>query len=98
MKPFLEINSLTLDIPVFNVGRSFRTSLLNRFVGGRIERHSKSKNVYVRALDNINLHLKEGERLGLIGHNGAGKTTLLRILAGIYRPPTNAAYRYHGRV
>ena len=35
-------------------------------------------------LDNQELLLREGERVGLVGRNGAGKSTLLRILAGEY--------------
>jgi len=35
---------------------------------------------------NINLHIKSGEVLGLLGENGAGKTTLMNILYGLYRP------------
>lgn len=97
MKTFIDVNALTVDIPVFNVSRSFRTTFLNRFVGGRIEQGEKSKNVYVRALDDINFNLKDGDRLGLIGHNGAGKTTLLRLLANIYRP-IKGTYRYQGRI
>ncbi|MCK9489572.1 MAG: ATP-binding cassette domain-containing protein [Xanthomonadales bacterium] len=38
------------------------------------------------ALRHVDLSLREGEILGLIGHNGAGKSTLLRVLAGILRP------------
>ena len=40
----------------------------------------------VQALDNLNLTLDHGTKVGLVGHNGAGKTTLLRVLAGIYEP------------
>ncbi|RYE68174.1 MAG: ATP-binding cassette domain-containing protein, partial [Oxalobacteraceae bacterium] len=40
----------------------------------------------VQALNDIDLELKSGDRLGLIGHNGAGKSTLLRTLAGVYEP------------
>jgi len=36
----------------------------------------------VRALNNLNLEVKEGEIFGLLGPNGAGKTTFLNILAG----------------
>lgn len=46
--------------------------------------------VSVRALDNINLQLNQGDRIGLLGRNGAGKTTLLRLLAGIYEPSVGA--------
>lgn len=38
------------------------------------------------ALHDINLDIREGDRLGLVGFNGAGKTTLLRVLSGIYEP------------
>jgi ABC-type polysaccharide/polyol phosphate transport system ATPase subunit len=41
----------------------------------------------VTALREISFHLKEGDRLGLMGHNGAGKSTMLRMLSGAY-PPT----------
>jgi ABC-2 type transport system ATP-binding protein len=40
----------------------------------------------VNALQDINLELREGDRLGLMGHNGAGKSTMLRLLAGAYTP------------
>lgn len=37
-------------------------------------------------LDNLNLHLHRGEKIGLIGPNGSGKTTLLKALAGLKSP------------
>jgi ABC-type polysaccharide/polyol phosphate transport system ATPase subunit/SAM-dependent methyltransferase len=40
------------------------------------------------ALKDINLRVKPGEFLGIIGKNGSGKSTLLRIIAGVYRPTT----------
>ena len=46
----------------------------------------RKKSEKYKALDNINLTIKKGERVGVIGVNGSGKTTLLKILAGITKP------------
>ena len=39
-----------------------------------------------RALDNVNLTVREGDIYGFIGQNGAGKTTLIRAVAGLITP------------
>lgn len=49
------------------------------------------------ALQNINLELKRGETLGLIGQNGCGKTTLLRLINGIF-PPDKGRITIKGRI
>ncbi len=40
------------------------------------------------ALLDIDLHVRPGTRLALVGHNGSGKTTLVKLLTGLYRPTT----------
>ena len=42
------------------------------------------------ALQNINLKIKEGEFVSLIGHSGCGKSTVLNIVAGLYRATSGA--------
>ncbi len=46
-------------------------------------------------LDDVNLTLKDGEIVGLLGRSGSGKSTLLRIVAGLVRP-TSGDVRHHG--
>jgi D-xylose transport system ATP-binding protein len=38
------------------------------------------------ALDDVSLHLDQGEILALLGDNGAGKSTLIKILSGVVAP------------
>jgi len=42
----------------------------------------------VTALHDVNLHLRQGEVLGLLGDNGAGKSTLMKIICG-FQPPSS---------
>ncbi|MCU7950689.1 MAG: ABC transporter ATP-binding protein [gamma proteobacterium symbiont of Bathyaustriella thionipta] len=49
------------------------------------------------ALKNINLEIKKGEVLGIVGINGAGKSTLLKIITGVITPTTGRV-NINGRV
>ena len=40
----------------------------------------------LRAVDDVNIEIKDGELVGLIGPNGAGKTTIFNLLTGVYKP------------
>lgn len=51
----------------------------------------------VQALKNINLHIDEGQRVGIIGQNGSGKSTLLKAIAGIY-PPIDGTLQTSGTI
>ncbi len=46
----------------------------------------------VQANKNINLTLRKGEILALLGENGSGKTTLMNMLSGIYTPDSGSVY------
>ena len=85
-----------VDFPIFDAkSRSMKKAFLGA-AGGAIGRNSDNV-VVVEALKDINLHLREGDRVGLVGHNGAGKSTLLRLLSGIYEP-TRGSADIRGRV
>ena len=51
----------------------------------------------LNALRNINLHVRDGEFLGVIGKNGSGKSTLLKIISRIY-PPTTGSVKVRGDI
>ncbi|WP_312976342.1 ABC transporter ATP-binding protein [Atlantibacter hermannii] len=51
----------------------------------------------VHALKNISLEIREGERVGLLGHNGAGKSTFLKTVAGLY-PISSGKLEVSGKV
>jgi lipopolysaccharide transport system ATP-binding protein len=80
------MNNVCVDFPIYNTtGRSLKNQLMQAATGGRMGSNERGR-IVVRALQNICLDLKEGDRLGVLGHNGAGKSTLLRVISGVYEP------------
>lgn len=63
----------------------------------RPRQYNKSSKEQFWALHNISFEVKQGERIGIIGHNGAGKSTLLKILSRITEP-TTGRIKMKGRV
>src|ERR1700710_1977819 len=48
--------------------------------------YHKDSNADLVVLDDVNLTLRSGEIVGLLGRSGSGKSTLLRIVSGLLRP------------
>jgi ABC-type polysaccharide/polyol phosphate transport system ATPase subunit len=89
-------------IQLDNVSLTFRVRqhariTLKEFLVRRLYKKSTNPVMEVEALKHLNLEVREGERLGVIGHNGAGKSTLLKVLAGIY-PPTDGRVHVEGHI
>jgi ABC-type polysaccharide/polyol phosphate transport system ATPase subunit len=90
---FLSASNITLDFPLGKTSFEHVSPDAGSDLGGRLcERDGKR---YIRALDDLSLDLRAGDRLALVGHNGSGKSTLLRVLAGIYHPDTGSVSSDH---
>lgn len=77
---------LCVEFPIFeNSHRSLKNTVMHLTTGGRIGVDAGHHPV-VRALNELDFDIREGDRVGLTGHNGSGKTTLLRVLSGVYAP------------
>ena len=88
----IKLDQASVEIPIYsNHNRYIKNSFLKKFTKDKGLPHS------VKAINNITLHLKDGDRLGVMGPNGAGKTTFLRMLAGIYIP-TSGRIEVSGRI
>jgi ABC-2 type transport system ATP-binding protein len=91
----IEVHNAYVDFPIFDAkSRSLKKKVLGK-VGGKIG--TENKVPVIEALQDISISLKDGDRIGLVGHNGAGKSTLLRLLSGIYEP-TRGSSKIVGKV
>jgi ABC-type polysaccharide/polyol phosphate transport system ATPase subunit len=80
----------------FRVRKNIRLTV-KEYLIGQMFRRDRNPIMKVEALQDVNLRISQGERVGIIGHNGAGKSTLLKVLAGIY-PPTAGRRLVEGRI
>lgn len=86
----LKLNNIN---KTFNIPTEKQDSLRERFI--RLKFRQKYKTM--SALKNINLEIKKGEWLGIVGANGSGKSTLLKLIAGIYEPD-NGLIEINGQI
>ena len=68
-----------------------RLALVSKFL------QNKSSAKVFTAVNDVNLTVKAGQSVGLIGANGAGKSTLLKIIAGVAKP-TRGSVVVNGRI
>lgn len=88
MNPSIILNNASVSFPIFNVKTYSLKNRIIKSVMGNITSNNHDKIVHIDALKNINLQIKSGERIGVIGGNGSGKSTFLRLCSRIYEPST----------
>jgi lipopolysaccharide transport system ATP-binding protein len=76
-------------IELIGIGKDYVLNTLDQNLAKNVE----TKTV----LNNINLNIKAGEVVGLIGRNGAGKSTILKLISNIIRP-TSGEIHLHGSI
>ena len=89
-EPLIQLAGVGKDYPRATTARqrvgALASALLGRPLGARFT-----------ALDNIDLTIRRGESLGVIGENGAGKSTLLKIISKVVKP-TRGTAEVRGRI
>jgi len=75
---------------------TLRDTLANMLFSLGRRRVKKEQEIFW-ALHDVDLEIREGERVGIIGRNGAGKSTLLKLLSRITEPSSGKIH-LHGRV
>jgi ABC-type polysaccharide/polyol phosphate transport system ATPase subunit len=85
----LVLKNVGVEFPLYqSKARSLKRTAVHVAIGGFIGQSKETGRLSVKALSDVSLEIKAGDRVALLGHNGAGKTTLLRVLGGIYSPST----------
>jgi len=91
MTKVIKLKQVSFSYRVFKNHKSSLRVLFKEILGGN------AKLTTFNALTDINLEIRQGEVLGVIGHNGAGKSTLLKIIAGVL-PPSSGEIDVSGSV
>ena len=82
----IEIRNMSKSFKVQHDGAKSLKEFVLRFGGSKVERHE--------VLKNINLDIKKGETVALIGVNGSGKSTLLKLMTKIIYPTSGTVKTY----
>jgi lipopolysaccharide transport system ATP-binding protein len=89
----ITLTNASVVLPIYNSSaRSLTNTLVSAATGGVLTAQ-KGGHLSIEALKDLNLEIKSGDRLGIVGHNGAGKSTLLRLLSGVYEPSSGKIKR-----
>ncbi len=96
-QPVIRLENLSKRFEtVSGTSSSFLGSLVSRFSPSQ-EAKPKREEQPLWAVKDVNLEVKPGEALGILGRNGSGKSTLLKLITRIIQP-TNGRISINGRV
>lgn len=85
----ITLRNVAVTIPIYD----YSAQKIIRKLRFRARPNAQAPVKSVRALQNLDLDIPSGTRLGVIGPNGAGKSTLLRLLTGVYSPTEGSISR-----
>lgn len=95
MSALIQLQQVSLYYRAKNLQeQSLKKKLIRFFLK---DHNKKSKTTSVKAIHNLNLTLKSGDRIGIVGANGAGKSSLFKLISGIY-PPSQGTVTTRGKI
>ena len=80
-EPIIELKNLTMRFGRVRRQYGLKSAILHFF--NYVKDRASVK--WFKALDDVNISIMKGERVGIVGPNGSGKTTLLSVIGGVYR-------------
>ncbi|MCB0365809.1 MAG: ABC transporter ATP-binding protein [Bdellovibrionales bacterium] len=84
LEALISLKDITLTYEMhYDRSQSLKETVINRLMRRRYVDQPRSE---FNALEHLDLEIKQGERVGIIGRNGAGKSTLLKVISGILKP------------
>ena len=91
---YYALNALKRANNLFDIESTDLITKTNYAIKGNIKINnlSYSYNDYTNVLDNININIKKGEKILLLGNSGSGKSTIFKILSKYYTPKRNTIY------
>jgi ABC-type polysaccharide/polyol phosphate transport system ATPase subunit len=89
----IAVNDLSIKFRIYHD----RSPSLKDYISSFFKDHQKSGFSDFFAVNKVSFEIKQGERVGIVGHNGAGKSTLLKSICRIYEP-SDGKIEVNGRV